>query len=88
MSILEAMVRRVLGEKWLVIMILRPASEKDSWWGQASRSSSTISTEGFLSSVTVDTSSQHVLDEGSEGGWPVLEVSHGCTVYLSSAEQL
>lgn len=48
MSIREAMVRRVLGEKWLVIMILMPASEKDSWWGYADSSSSTISTDGFL----------------------------------------
>lgn len=31
MSIREAMVRRVLGEKWLVIIILMPASEKVSW---------------------------------------------------------
>lgn len=48
MSIREAMVRRVLGEKWFVIMILIPASEKDSWWGYADSSSSTISTDGFL----------------------------------------
>ena len=48
MSIRDAMVRRVLGEKWLVIMILMPASEKDSWWGYADSSSSTISTDGFL----------------------------------------
>lgn len=33
MSMREAMERRVRGEKWLVIMILMPASEKDSWWG-------------------------------------------------------
>ncbi len=46
--ILEAIVRRVRGEKWLVIMILIPASEKDSWWGHADKSSSTISTDGFL----------------------------------------
>lgn len=48
MSILEAIVSRVRGEKWLVIMILIPASEKDSWWGYADKSSSTISTDGFL----------------------------------------
>ena len=33
MSRREAMVRRVRGEKWSVIMILMPASEKVSWWG-------------------------------------------------------
>lgn len=43
----EAMVRRVLGEKWLVIMTLMPASEKVSWWGYADSSSSTIRTEGL-----------------------------------------
>lgn len=48
MSIRDAMVRRVLGEKWLVIMILMPASQKVSWWGYADSSSSTISTDGFL----------------------------------------
>lgn len=48
MSIREAMVRRVLGEKWLVIMILMPASEKDNWWGYADSSSSTINTDVFL----------------------------------------
>lgn len=47
MSMREAMVRRVLGEKWLVIMTLMPASEKVSWWGYADSSSSTIRTEGL-----------------------------------------
>lgn len=47
MSIREAMVRRVLGEKWLVIMTLMPASEKVSWWGYADSNSSTIRTEGL-----------------------------------------
>lgn len=55
MSIREAMVRRVLGEKWLVIMILMPASEKDSWWGYADSSSSTISTDVFLWWFAVET---------------------------------
>lgn len=31
-----------------MIMILMPASEKDSWWGYADSSSSTISTDGLL----------------------------------------
>lgn len=48
MSMREAMVSRVRGEKWLVIMILMPASEKESWCGYADSNSSTISTDGFL----------------------------------------
>lgn len=48
MSMREAMVSRVRGEKWLVIIILMPASEKESWWGYADSNSSTISTDGFL----------------------------------------
>lgn len=63
MSIREAMVRRVLGEKWLVIMILMPASEKDSWWGYADSSSSTISTDGFLWWLAVGHTHMHVIEQ-------------------------
>lgn len=37
---------RVRGEKWGVIMIRRPASEKDSWWGLRMSSSSTMTAGG------------------------------------------
>lgn len=50
----DAMVRRVLGEKWLVIMTLMPASEKVSWWGYADSSSSTIRTEGLQWKLAVE----------------------------------
>ena len=43
-SIRPAMLRRVRGEKWGVIMMRRLASEKESWWGWREIISSTITT--------------------------------------------
>lgn len=44
MSMRPAMLRRVRGEKWGVIMTRRLASEKENWWGCRLISSSTITT--------------------------------------------
>lgn len=44
MSMRPAMLRRVRGEKWGVIMTRRLASEKENWWGCRLINSSTITT--------------------------------------------